>query len=62
MLLHSNLLCYDIHIILKLEQIRLGGMAAALRDQLNPPDIDTMPFLDRLELMVGHEEAVRGDR
>ena len=47
---------------LKLERMRLSGMAAALRDQLNTPDIDTMPFLDRLGLMVEHEEAVRGDR
>ena len=44
------------------EQMRLSGMAAALRDQLNTPDIDAMPFLDRLGLMVEREEAVRGDR
>ena len=54
MLLHPTLL--------KLEQMRLSGMAAALRDQLNTPDIDAMPFLDRLGLMVEHEAAVRGDR
>ena len=48
--------------ISKLEQMRLGGMAAALRDQLDTPDIEAMPFLDRLGLMVDHEEAVRGDR
>ena len=54
MLLHPTLL--------KLEQMRLNGMAAALRDQLDTPDMDTMPFLDRLGLMVDHEEAVRGDR
>ena len=54
MLLHPTLL--------KLEQMRLRGMAAALQDQLNTPDIDAMPFLDRLGLMVEHEEAVRGDR
>ncbi len=54
MLLHPTLL--------KLEQMRLNGMAAALRDQLDTPDIDTMPFMDRLGLMVDHEEAVRGDR
>ena len=53
MLLHPTLL--------KLEQMRLSGMAAALRDQLNTPDIE-MPFLDRLGLMVEHEAAVRGDR
>ena len=40
MLLHPTLL--------KLEQMRRTGMAAALRDQLNTPDIDTMPFLDLL--------------
>lgn len=54
MLLHPTLL--------KLEQMRLNGMATALRDQLDTPDMDTMPFLDRLGLMVDHEEAVRGDR
>ena len=48
--------------LLKLEQMRLRGMAAALRDQLETPDIESMPFLDRLGLMVDHEEAVRGDR
>ena len=48
--------------LLKLEQMRLRGMAAALRDQLDTPDMDAMPFLDRLGLMVDHEEAVRADR
>ena len=48
--------------LLKLEQMRLSGMAAALRDQFDMPDIEAMPFLDRLGLMVDHEEAVRGDR
>ena len=48
--------------ISKLEKMRLSGMAAALRDQLDTPDIEAMPFLDRLGLMVDHEEAVRGDR
>lgn len=42
--------------------LRLRGMAAALQDQLNTPDVDTIPFLDRLGLMVEHEEVVRGDR
>ncbi len=48
--------------LLKLEQMRLRGMAAALRDQLETPEIESVPFLDRLGLMVDHEEAVRGDR
>lgn len=48
--------------ISRLEQMRLSGMAAALRDQLDTPGIKAMPFLDRLGLMVNHEEAVRGAR
>ncbi len=48
--------------LLKLEQMRLRGMAAALRDQLDTPEIDTMSFIDRLGLMVDHEEALCGDR
>ncbi len=46
----------------KLDHLRLRGMAAALREQLNTPEIESMPFMDRLGLMVDHEEAVRGDR
>ncbi len=46
----------------KLEQMRLGGMATALRNQLEMPDIEAMSFMDRLGLMVDHEEAVREDR
>ncbi len=42
--------------------MRLSGMAAALRDQLDTPDIKAMPFLDRSGFMADHEEAVRGDR
>lgn len=48
--------------LLKLEQMRLSGMAAALRDQFDMPDIESMSFMDRLGLIVDHEEAVRGDR
>lgn len=46
----------------RLEQMRLRGMAAALRDQLEMRGIDDMSFIDRLGLMVDHEEAVRRDR
>lgn len=46
----------------KLEQMRLSGMATALRNQLETPDIESMSFMDRLGLMVDHEEAVREDR
>lgn len=46
----------------KLEQMRLGGMATALRNQLETPEIEAMSFMDRLGLMVDHEEAVREDR
>lgn len=48
--------------ILKFEQMRFSGMASALRDQMDMPDIESISFLDRLGLMVDHEAAVRGDR
>ena len=48
--------------IAKLEQMRLGGMAAGLRDQLATPDVDGMSFIDRLGLLIEQEAAVREDR
>ncbi len=43
----------------KLEQMRLHGMARALRDQLTQPEMEQLPFMDRLGLLVDHEEIVR---
>lgn len=46
----------------RLEQMRLSGMVTVLRNQLETPDIAAMSFMDRLDLMVDQEEAVREDR
>ncbi len=43
----------------KLEQMRLHGMAHALRDQRTQPEMEQLPFMDRLGLLVDHEEIVR---
>lgn len=48
--------------ISKLEQMRLDGMASALRDQLSRSDMDDLSFMDRLGLRVEHEAAVRDTR
>lgn len=46
----------------KLEQLRFTGMAQALRDQMQTPDIDELGFLERLGLLVDREMTVREDR
>lgn len=46
----------------QLEQLGLGGMAAALRDQEHLPQIDDLSFEDRLALMVEREVSDRADR
>ncbi len=43
----------------KLEQLRLKGMARALRAQSNTPNIDQLNFMDRLGLLVDHEATAR---
>ena len=45
-----------------LDQLRFHGMARALRDQLNQPDIDRLPFLDRLSLLLDCEVTDRENR
>ena len=46
----------------KLEQMRLSGMATAVSNQLETPDIAVMSSMDRLGLKADHEEAIREDR
>lgn len=43
----------------QLHALRLRGMAAALSHQLATPDIASLPFEDRLGLLVQHESADR---
>lgn len=46
----------------KLQTLRLTGMAAALEAQQHMPDIEDMPFEDRLGLLVDCEETERANR
>ncbi len=46
----------------KLQALRLRGMTAALEEQLQMPEIDKMPFIERLGLLVDREEIDRADR
>lgn len=46
----------------KLEQLRFTGMAQALRDQIQTPDLGEMSFLERLGLLVDREMTVREDK
>ena len=46
----------------KLNELRLKGMAAALEDQLQMPEIDSLSFEERLGLMVDREETERENR
>lgn len=43
----------------KLEQLRLAGMAAALRQQLAEPGASELDFMERLGLLVDREEVSR---
>src|SRR5690606_27105347 len=45
----------------KLEGLRLSGMARALREQEQMPDIDRLGFLERLGLLVDRETTERED-
>jgi DNA replication protein DnaC len=47
------------HTIEKLRHLRLAGMAKALEGQLSQPDIDTLPFDERLALLIDHEDIER---
>ncbi len=52
-----------IHPILeKLHALRLTGMARALEEQLRMPEVESLPFEDRLGLLVEREETERASR
>ncbi len=46
----------------KLKKMRLVGMAAALEDQLQTPDVNDLGFEERLGLMVDREQTERDTR
>jgi DNA replication protein DnaC len=46
----------------KLEQLRLSGMARALREQEQRPEVDRLGFLERLGLLVDREATEREDQ
>jgi DNA replication protein DnaC len=46
----------------KLHTLRLSGMAIALEEQQNLPDIEALPFADRLGLLIDREETERQNR
>ena len=48
--------------LVKLEQLRFTGMAGALREQLQTPEVDQLSFLERLGLLVDREMTEREDR
>ena len=43
----------------KLHALRLGAMANALTAQLQQPDIDAMPFAERLALLVDIQHSTK---
>ncbi len=46
----------------KLRELRLAGMAEALEEQLNTPDLQDLQFEERLGLLVDREASVRHNR
>ena len=46
----------------KLEAMPFTGMAGAIREQLQQPEIDGLSFLERLGLLVDREMTDREDR
>lgn len=46
----------------KLDTLRFTGMARALREQLQMPEIEDLSFLDRLGLLIDREATEREDR
>ena len=46
----------------KLHDLRLTGMAAALEEQLNTPNLQDLEFHERLGLLVDREASVRHNR
>jgi len=48
--------------ISKLQEMKLHGMAEALRQQLEQPDISDLPFEQRFSLLVDREWTYRENR
>jgi len=48
--------------LVRLRELRLDGMAAALEDQQAVPDVQELSFEDRLGLLVEREASAREDR
>lgn len=46
----------------KLASLKLDGMARALEEQINNPGIDSLPFTDRLGLLIDRESVDRENR
>lgn len=46
----------------KLRSLRLTGMSKALQGQLDNPEAESLDFLERLGLLIDHEETDRADR
>ncbi len=46
----------------RLDELRLSGMARALREQITMPEIDSLSFDERLGLLVDRELTDRADR
>ena len=46
----------------KLSALKLNGMRAAVEEQLGRTDLEAMPSLDRLAMLVEREAVVRADR
>ena len=45
-----------------LQSLKLTGMAAALAEQRGLPDLASLPFEDRLALLLEREQGTREDR
>lgn len=50
------------HTVSKLYEMKLNGMAEALKDQLQQPGISELPFEERFSLLVDREQTYRDDR
>ena len=46
----------------KLQALKFTGMAEALAEQMNMPDIDTLSFEERLGLLIDREVTARENR
>src|SRR3990172_8492562 len=46
----------------KLGSLKLDGMARALEEQIHNPEVDSLPFTDRLGLLIDRESTDRENR